>query len=119
VASRAECRASSGLTSHGIQQAWDATPKTDPPRPNSRWHHAGSDEIRATRIRDNGTVQVGLTLFQVSCSLTGSTAYLVEEPESLMAFDDQGTLIIEHPWPEPGTKYVGSRRPRGRRRKNF
>jgi hypothetical protein len=31
---------------------------------------------------------------------------------TVMVFDLHGTLIIEHPWPKPGTKYVSNgRRP--------
>jgi hypothetical protein len=43
-----------------------------------------------------------------------------EENDRLLIFDAQGTLLIEYPWPEPGTKYVGSGNPRGPRgpRKN-
>jgi hypothetical protein len=38
-------------------------------------------------------------------------------PEVMRLEDDyQGTLIIEHAWPEPGIKYVGSGRPRGPRK---
>ena len=33
-----------------------------------------------------------------------------------MIFDDRGTLIIEHPWPAPGIKYVGNGQPRGPRK---
>ncbi|TFC79442.1 helix-turn-helix domain-containing protein [Cryobacterium sp. TMS1-20-1] len=42
-------------------------------------------------------------------------AYLVEEDDRLLVFDSHGTLLIEHRWPLPGTKYVGSGRPRGPR----
>ena len=31
--------------------------------------------------------------------------------KSVMIFDLRGTLIIEHPWPKPGTKYVSNGRP--------
>jgi len=68
-----------------------------------------------TRIRDNGTVFVRGIRFQVSRTLFGTLAYLVETETSLLVFDDQGTLLIEHPWPAPGTKYVGSGRPPGPR----
>jgi len=40
---------------------------------------------------------------------------MICEPETLQNFDDRGTLLIEHPWPKPGTKYVGSGNSRGRR----
>ena len=28
-----------------------------------------------------------------------------------MVFDTRGTLIIEHPWPAPGVRYVGNGKP--------
>jgi hypothetical protein len=71
------------------------------------------DGIRLTRIRDNGTVVVRQVRFHVSRTLTGNLVYLVEDEAALLVFDDQGTLIIEHPWPAPGTKYVGSGKKRG------
>jgi putative transposase len=52
--------------------------------------------------------------FHVSRTLTGMIVFLVEADEALLVFDDQGTLLIEHPWPAPGTKYVGSGKKRGR-----
>ena len=98
------------------QQAWDATPKAVPPRPVPQLAAPSTDGgVRVTRIRDNGTVFARRALFQTSRTLAGAIAYLVEEEHALMVFDYQGTLIIEHPWPKPGTRYVGSGRPRGRR----
>lgn len=29
----------------------------------------------------------------------------------MLFFYSQGTFVIEHPWPEPGVKYVGNGRP--------
>ena len=68
-----------------------------------------------TRVRDNGTVFLRGIRFRVNRTLSGTLAYLVETESPLLVFDDQGTLLIEHPWPEPGTKYVGSGQPRGPR----
>jgi putative transposase len=96
------------------QQAWEATPVVAPPRPAPRPALVITpDGIRMTRIRDTGTVFRRGTRFHVSRTLAGNLAYLVETDTSLLVFDDQGTLLIEHPWPTPGTKYVGSGRPRG------
>jgi transposase InsO family protein len=95
-------------------QAWNATPVVEAPRPKPRPAQALPDGVRMTRIRDNGTVVVRQIRFHVSRTLTGNLVYLVEADTSLMVFDDQGTLIIEHPWPAPGTKYVGSGKKRGR-----
>jgi putative transposase len=95
-------------------QAWNATPVVEAPRPKPRPAPALPDGIRMTRIRDNGTVVVRQIRFHVSRTLTGNLVYLVEADTALLVFDDQGTLIIEHPWPAPGTKYVGSGKKRGR-----
>jgi putative transposase len=95
-------------------QAWDATAKVEAPRPVPRPAPTLPDGIRMTRVRDNGTVVVRQIRFHVSRTLTGNLVYLVEADTALMVFDDQGTLIIEHAWPAPGTKYVGSGKKRGR-----
>jgi transposase InsO family protein len=98
-------------------QAWGATAKVDQPRPvpQPAAPLAENDGMRMTRIRDNGTVFARRTKFHVSRTLAGTIAYLVEEEDRLLVFDSHGTLLIEHRWPEPGTKYVGSGRPRGPR----
>lgn len=99
------------------QQAWEATPKVEAPRPVP--HPAAplgdSEGMRMTRIRDNGTVYARGTKFQVSRTLAGTIAYRLEDENGLQIFDSQGTLLIEYPWPAPGTKYVGSGLPRGPR----
>jgi putative transposase len=99
------------------QQAWEATPKVEAPRPvpHPAAPLADSDGLRMTRIRDNGTVYARGTKFQVSRTLAGAIAYRLEDDDSLQIFDSQGTLLIEYHWPEPGTKYVGSGLPRGPR----
>ncbi|WP_343926863.1 hypothetical protein [Rhodoglobus aureus] len=73
------------------------------------------DGVRLTRIRDNGNFFVRGILFHVSRTLFGTLANLVEAESSMMVFDDQGTLLIEHQWPAPGTKYADSALPRGPR----
>ena len=112
------------------QQAWDATPRTEPPRPRPEAerravqlmgspipprHRQIDDAIRAVRIGDNGTVYARGTKFQTTSVLAGQIAYMIWETETIQILDDQGTLIVEYPWPKPGTKYVGSGNSRGRR----
>jgi putative transposase len=98
------------------QQAWEATPVVAPPRPTPRPALVITpDGIRLTRIRDTGTVVVRAIRFQVSRTLAGSIAYIVETENTVQVFNDAGTLLIEHGWPAAGTKYVGSgKRPGGR-----
>lgn len=97
-------------------QAWEATPKAEAPRPAARNASLLPDGVRLTRIRDNGTVFARGTRFHVNRTLFGDVVSLVETETSLQVFDESGTLLIEHPWPKPGTKYVGSGRPKGPRR---
>jgi len=96
--------------------AWAATPVVEPPRPVPQAAApVGDDGLRMTRIHDNGTVYARGTKFQVSRTLAGQIAYRVEEDDRLLVFDAQGTQLAEYPWPQPGTKYVGSGNPRGPR----
>jgi len=95
-------------------QAWEATPKVAPPRPKKQLRPVGWEEIRATRVAINGIVQVRRTRFHVTRLMAGQILYLIETDQHLLIFDDQGTEIMRHRWPKPGTKYVRSGRPRGR-----
>jgi transposase InsO family protein len=97
-------------------QAWQATPKAEPPRPRGELiRPVGWDGIRITRVARNGIVQVRSTRFHVTRLLAGQTVLLIETYEHLLVFDDRGTEIMQHSWPKPGTAYVSSGRPRGRR----
>lgn len=95
-------------------QAWEATPKADPPRPRNQQRPVGWDGIRRTTVAANGIVQVRQTRFHVTRLLAGQSVYLVETDQHLLVFDDQGTELMKYRWPRPGIKYVGSGRPRGR-----
>ena len=114
-------------------QAWEATPKADPPRPRpdtaqqplpqrasaATPRGRAVDEVRVARIHINGTVKARGTWFQTSSTLAGQTTYVVYEQDTVLFFDAVGTLIIEHPWPEPGVRYVGNGKPRGPRPKTL
>jgi putative transposase len=93
--------------------AWAATPKVDEPHPSARSALLLPDGVRLTRVRDNGTVFARGTRFHVTRTMIGAIVSLVETDTTLQVFDDQGNLLIEHPWPAPGTKYVGSGKKRG------
>lgn len=90
-------------------RAWEATPKAEAPRPKDQQPRPARDDIRSTRIRANGSVKVRQTLFYVQAKLAGTTVRLVEEPDTLLIFDNNGTLLIDYPWPQHGTKSVGRR----------
>ena len=44
----------------------------------------------------------------VNCTLFGDVVSLVATKASLQVFDESGILLIEHPWPTPGTKYMSA-----------
>ena len=66
--------------------------------------HTNPDGIRVTRARDIGTVVARRTRLDASRTLTGNVVYPLKSDTALMVFDHYGALIIEHPWPAPGTK---------------
>lgn len=73
------------------QQAWEATPKADPPRPRNTQRPVGWDGIRQTRVARNGIVQVRQTRFHVTRKMAGQTVFLIETEQHLLVFDDRGT----------------------------
>lgn len=113
------------------QQAWDATPKTDPPRPrpapvdpdieqlalvDTPPRH---EEIRIAHLTPGGSLRVRGTVFQIGGQFAGQNIYIIQEPDTVAFADAVGTIILEHPWPAPGTKYVSNGKPRGRRPKTL
>lgn len=111
-------------------QAWEATPKAEPPRPK----HApiqpavpAREPTPATRIRPgvegaatravpvNGGITIRGVKFQIGSAMTGRQVHIVWNPEGIMFFDHQGTLLIEHPWPAKGITYVSNGRSAGTR----
>lgn len=102
------------------QQAWDATPTVPAPRPvveaqpgTARRRIRTADHIRVTPVGANGTIDVRGIRFQTSRTLAGHPVAIINDDTCVMIFDLDGTLIIEHPWPAPGTRYVGNGLPRG------
>jgi hypothetical protein len=72
--------------------------------------------IRVATIHLNGTIKARGIWFNISHTRRGQNVYVTYEREGIMIFDDRGTLIIEHPWPAPGVRYVGNGQPRGPRK---
>lgn len=113
------------------QQAWEASPKAEPPRPkplpprkrNDPPPPAPSpngrvtDGIRVATVHPNGSIKARGVIFNVSYPMRGKEVYVIYEAAGILIFDDRGTLIAEHNWPPPGIKYVGNGRPRGPQKK--
>ncbi|MDQ4504063.1 IS481 family transposase, partial [Sinomonas sp. ASV322] len=111
-------------------QAWEATPKAEPPRPRPAPPEPtvpGRGAAAATRIRPgvegtatrvvpaNGGITIRGVKFQIGSARTGLQVHIVWDPEGIAFFDHQGTLLIEHLWPAKGITYVSNGRPVGTR----
>jgi putative transposase len=97
-------------------RAWNATPAVEPPRPAAP-HPAiptEANDIRVKLVQDSGSVEFKGIKFGIGRSLSGHRVCVIDAGKTVQIFDLQGTLIIEHAWPKPGTTYVSNRRPRGR-----
>lgn len=104
------------------QQAWDATPKAEPPRPRemppipirtitlrpNRPEIIPSETIRDRRVWTNGSVAIHGIQFQISAHLAGQTIRAIETLDGVTFTDLDGTVLLERPWPTPGTTYVSN-----------
>jgi hypothetical protein len=95
------------------REAWDATPKTPPPvAPEPTI--AGPDRLSAQRTVDrNGCATVLGTHFKLGKEHIGTTVHILYDDAAIIFFGAQGTEIISHPRPAPGTPYVGNGKPTG------
>lgn len=114
------------------QQAWDATPVAEPPRPQRQPidpvliggesttpppepdESDETDEAVLTVGRD-GAASIRGVRFQVGRDWIGAEVRTLWNRKTITFFDLQGTMLIEQPWPPKGTRYVSNGRPRGRR----
>lgn len=65
------------------------------------------------RVQSSGAVRVRGVTYQIARELAGNTVYIAELDEGVKFYDHTGELLLEHPWPQPGTKHVSNGRPRG------
>jgi len=104
------------------QQAWDATPAVPPPRPKPptptvvppesstrRSVHTDSYGTRVTKVRGDGTVRVRKVEYRLGSAWAGRLIYVVSGELTVMFADRDGVIIAEHPWPLPGTAYIGTK----------
>lgn len=115
-----------GLPGHVTpQQAWDATPAAEPPRPLVAATPSPSPVAAAgallpentRRVTVSGGIKVKGVKFQIGSHLAGTLVTIVRDDTTIAFYDvTTGELLIEHPWPEPGTRYVSNGQPRGPRK---
>jgi transposase InsO family protein len=100
------------LTGRTPQEAWDATPKAEPPTPPVIPDSTGPEISQRTANR-KGIVNSHSIRYQVGEKHAGQTIHIVTENGTIAFYDTRGTHIINHPIPARGTTYVGNGKPRG------
>lgn len=100
------------------QQAWDATPVAEPPRPRPAEPAPDiprGDAIGGARRRADGKGVVSILgiRFMIGKAHAGMHMHIVWDLNTVAFFDEQGTQLATYPRPNPGTKTVGSGKPRG------
>ncbi len=118
------------------QQAWDATPVAEPPRPKpapvtpvipapatpagtpapaARPRTAGpagpGEYVR--KVRSSGGVTIRDVAYQIGRAHAGEYVHVIIDTGTISFFDTRtGEFLIKHPLPEPGIRYVGTGKPR-------
>lgn len=118
------------------QQAWQATPKADPPRPQPpkppalvpgagaedptpapapqpQWRTTPGEHL--LKIRTDGTLVVHRIAYRIGNHRAGQHVHVIHNTETISFYDTHtGELITEHPLPPPHVHYVGNGQPPGR-----
>lgn len=104
------------------QQAWDATETVASPTPpptaieviaaqNTLAAIAPGEKV--CTVRPSGKVGLGQIDYLLGLSYKNQTVHAIWNSAGVEFYDQHGTLIISHPWPAKGVRYVGNGRPRG------
>ena len=72
-----------------------------------------NENITTRRVKSSGAIDIRGVTYQITRELAGHTIYVAKQAEGVKFYDSNGDLLLEHPWPAPGTKYVSNGRPRG------
>lgn len=98
------------------QQAWDATPIAEAPRPRPAEDAAPARNTTgdaARTVSAKGMITLLGTHFMIGKDRAETTVHTIWDTETIDVFDDRGTHIITFPRPPRGTPYVGNGKPRG------
>lgn len=102
------------------QQAWDATPVAEPPRPKKIAPKSLPPEqspyqnehtingVRTTIVRNDGTVRVKKIEYRLGSKYAKQQLHLLLTDDGVEFFTAQGLSLVKIPWPTPGTRYVGT-----------
>jgi transposase InsO family protein len=101
------------------QQAWDATPAAEPPRPtkiapasvpapSSPYQNEHTiDGLRTTIVRNDGTIRVKKIEFRIGSEYAAQPVFVKTDNTHIEFFTALGLSIVRVPWPAQGTRYVG------------
>lgn len=115
-------------------QAWQATPKAEPPRPRPpvsaaivpgeesapppprpTWRDMPGEHL--LKVRSDSTVVVHRVVYKIDAHHRGRRIHVSHDTEKIRFYDTtSGELFLEHPIPALGIKYVGDGTPPGRPR---
>ncbi len=116
--------------------AWDATPKADPPRPDtsrswldrpvvSRYRRPRPQppadlpaDTRIRKVSSAGTIHVDRVFYKIDVDHAFKPVLVVTDGDTILITDIDGEILAEHTRPAPGVTYVGNGRPPGPRPKN-
>lgn len=100
------------------QQAWDATPVAEPPRPSPADAPAGRarGDARGGALRradGKGVVTILGIRFMIGKAHARQALHVVWDLTTVAFFDERGTELTSYDRPNPGTTTVGNNKPRG------
>jgi putative transposase len=114
--------------------AWQATDKTEAPRPKPEqplFLQSAAKRLRpapvptdlpsGTRLKkltSAGTFMLAGVVYMVGGPYGFQQVLVITEGDTITVADLEGEVLIEHTRPAPGTRFVGNGRPRGRHPKN-
>ena len=119
--------------SAGLFTAWQATPKTETPRPKPeppffiqaapkryRPAPAPKDLPAGTHVKmltSSGTFMLAGVHYKVGGQYGFQNVLVITDGDTITIADLEGEILAEHTRPAPGVKYVGNGRPPGGRTK--
>lgn len=89
-------------------EAWQRTPKADPPTPPQALPGLPPGPEAAIRIgsRPKGIVTIFNCHFLLGAAWAGKAIRVVHDEHTVAFYDEQGTQILTHPTPPRGTRFV-------------
>lgn len=117
------------------QTAWQATEKTEPPRPKPspqwpaprpNWNPRPQPpadlpaDTRMRQVTSGGTITIDQVTYKIDVAYAFEQVLVVTDPGAgtVTVTDLRGEVLAEHTRPAPGVRYVGNGRPPGTRPKD-